>query len=200
MKTITTISAGILALIGGAAVAETYVIDPGHTEILFKWNHAGLTTQSGEWTRISGEIEFDPENVTATTARVEIDANSLHTGVPELDKHLKAEDFFDVSANPTITFASTRAVQTGAENLRLIGDITVKGTTVPAELDVALVFQGEHPLGSYLDFYKGDWIGVEATGNVLRSELGVGQYAPLTSDVVQLEISSEMRAGGWPEQ
>lgn len=184
---------------GSAAISETYVLDSSHTEVVFSWNHAGLTTQRGEWTSVSGEIDFDPADVAATAARVEIDANSLHSGFEALDVELKGEGFFDVESNPTITFTSTSAVQTGAQSMRLSGDLVVKGQTVPAVLDVDLVFQGEHPLGGFFDYYQGEWIGVEATSTLLRSEVGVGQFAPLTSDVVHLEISAEMRKGGWPE-
>jgi len=183
----------------GTAMSETYELDPSHTEVRFLWNHAGLTTQSGEWTKVSGEVEFDADNPAATLVRVEIDATSLHSGFPELDNHLKGGDFFDVESHPTITFVSTGAVQTGADTLRLTGDITVKGQSTPAVLDVTLTFRGEHPLGGFADYYKGEWIGVEATSSVLRSDLGVGLFAPLTSDAVQIEISSEMRAGGWSE-
>ena len=187
---------GALAL-GGAAAAETYELDPGHTEVIFAWNHAGLTTQRGEWTGISGSVDFDPADVAATTINVEIDAASIHTGVGALDDHLKSGDFFDAANNPTITFASTGAVQTGAETLRLTGDLTVKGQTVPVTLDVELTFMGAHPLGGFFDYYKGDWVGIEATGTVMRTALGVGLYAPGTSDAVDLTISAEMKAGGW---
>ena len=194
-----TLSAIALIALSSAASAETYVLDPSHTEIHFSWNHSGLTTQRGEWTKVSGEIDFDPANVAATAARVEIDANSIHTGWADLDSHLKAPDFFDTAAHPTITFTSTSAVQTGSDTLRLMGDIEVKGQKSPATLNVTLTFMGAHPLAGAFDYYKGEWVGVEATADVLRSDLGVGLFAPLTSDAVQLEISAEMRAGGWPE-
>jgi len=66
----------LLALLvpSGAAISETYALDPGHTEIRFLWNHAGLTTRSGEWTRVTGEVEFDADDPAATSVRVEIDA------------------------------------------------------------------------------------------------------------------------------
>lgn len=179
------------------ALAETYHLDPTHTEIRFYYNHAGLTEQSGEWTGMSGTIDFDPENVTATSANISIDTSSLTTGVSPLDDHLKSADFFDIEVFPKATFVSTSAIQTGAQTLRLVGDLTIKDQTKPATLDVDMKFMGTHPLGGFFDYYKGDWVGVEATGTLLRSEYGVGMFAPGTSDAVRLEISAEMRAGGW---
>ncbi|WP_107497063.1 YceI family protein [Thalassobius sp. I31.1] len=198
MKTLMTSAALLMAASG--AIAETYVLDPTHTEVRFYWNHAGLTEQHGEWLGIAGTIEFDADNVTATSADITIDPASIHTGVVALDDELKGEMFFNAEAYPEIRFTSTSAVQTGAETLRLIGDLTVKDNTHSAVLDVNMKFMGTHPLGGYFDFYQGEWIGVEATSSLLRSEYGVGLYAPLTSDVVRLEISAEMRAGGWPAE
>ena len=182
-----------------AAMAETYVLDPGHTEVRFYWNHAGLTKQSGEWTRVSGTIEFDGVDAANTKANIKIDASSLHTGVEDLDGVLSGADFFDVETYPTITFTSTSAVQTGADTMRLIGDLTVKDTTVEVALDVTRTFQGPHPLGGAIPYYEGTWLGVEANSTLLRTNHGVGPYAPLVSDEILLEISAEMRAGGWPE-
>jgi len=198
MKFFLTIATALMAM-ATAAMAETYVLDPGHTEVRFYWNHAGLTKQSGEWTRVSGSIEFDRENPAATKAVIEIDASSLHTGVEDLDGVLSGPDFFDVETYPTITFTSTSATQTGADTMRLIGDLVIKDTTVEVALDVTLTFEGTHPLGGAIPYYEGTWLGVEATSTLLRTNHAVGLYAPLVSDEVLLEISAEMRAGGWPE-
>ncbi len=193
-------SAAALMMSALPAMAETYVLDPTHTEVRFYWNHAGLTEQHGEWLGISGTIEFDAENVATTSADITIDPASIHTGVVALDDHLKTGDFFDVDTYSEIRFTSTSAVQTGAETLRLTGDLTIKDNTHPAVLDVNMTFMGPHPLGGFFDYYQGEWIGVEATSSLLRSEYGVGQFAPLTGDIVRLEISAEMRAGGWPTE
>ncbi|MCG7518194.1 YceI family protein [Ruegeria sp. Ofav3-42] len=179
------------------AVAETYHFDQGHTEIRFYYNHAGLTEQSGEWTAVAGTVEFDPENVTATSADITIDASSVETGWGPLNDHLKSSDFFDIETFPEIRFVSTSAVQTGSSTLRMIGDLTIKDQTKPAALEIDLTFMGAHPLASFFDYYKGEWVGVEASSQLLRSDYGVGMFAPGTSDMVDLKISAEMRAGGW---
>ncbi len=198
MKYFAMIPTALMAL-STAAMAETYVLDPGHTEVRFYWNHAGLTRQSGEWTNISGTIDFDGVDAAATKANIKIDATSLHTGVEDLDAILSGPDFFDVETYPTITFTSTSAFQTGADTMRLIGDLKIKDTNVEVALDLRRTFQGAHPMGGFFEYYEGTWLGAEATSTLLRTNHGVGQFAPLTSDEILLEISAEMRAGGWPE-
>ena len=53
---------------------------------------------------------------------------------------------------------------------------------------------GEHPLSQFIESYQGEWVGIRATGRLLRSAYGVGYAAPLNSDLIRLQISSEMKA------
>ncbi|MEM7188404.1 MAG: YceI family protein [Pseudomonadota bacterium] len=176
------------------ADAKTYALDPGHTEVRFIWNHAGVSDQAGRWDKVEGTVVFDPNDIGATAVEVVVDPNSVNTGVQGLNKHMKSGDMFDTAAFPTITFSSSSAVQTGPSSVEITGELKIKDTSVPLTLDVEMVHQGEHPLGQYIDYYKGDWIGIKATGRLLRSKSGVGYGAPLTSDLIRLEISSEMKA------
>lgn len=183
-----------LALTPSAAIAADYSFDAGHTEVRFTWNHAGVADQSGEWGAVEGRVKFDPEDIPATSVEVTIDAGSVQTGVEGLDKHMMSADMFDVENFGTITFKSTEVVQSGKDSVSVTGDLTIKDQTHPLTLDVQLVHMGEHPVGQYIDHYKGDWLGVKATGRLLRSKYGVGYGAPLTSDLIRLDISAELKA------
>jgi polyisoprenoid-binding protein YceI len=182
-------------MVAAPAAAATYGLDAGHTEVRFYWDHAGVSEQSGEWGDVSGTVEFDPENIEATSISVTIKAASISTGFGPLDDHLRSGDFFEVEAHPEITFVSTGAVKTGPESVRLTGDLTIKETTKPVTLDVTLTHMGPHPVGQFLpEYYGGEWLGVRATGTLIRSEFGVGFGAPLTSDHILLDISTELKA------
>ena len=188
--------AGLIAATPMAALADgkTYALDPGHTEVRFIWNHAGVSDQGGRWDKVEGTVNFDPGDIGATKISVTVDPNSVNTGVEGLDKHMVSGDIFDTAKFPEISFTSTETVQTGPSEAQVIGDLKIKDVTLPIVLDVKLVHMGEHPLGQYIDYYKGDWVGVRATGRLLRSKFNVGYAAPLTSDLIRLEISSEMKA------
>jgi polyisoprenoid-binding protein YceI len=188
-----------LAAFAAPAWAETYHLDPGHTDVRFFWNHAGVSEQSGRWDGVSGTADFSKDALGDTKISVTIKADSINTGVTPLDEHLKNADFFEVSAHPEITFTSTGAVQTGPMNLQITGDLTIKGVTKPVTLNAELVHEGKHPLGAFIPYYEGEWLGVKATGDILRSDFGLGMFAPLTSDHIRIVINTEMRAGGWPE-
>lgn len=49
------------------------------------------------------------------------------------------------------------------------------------------------PVGRYIDHYRGQWLGVHATGTLNRSEFDVGFGTPLTSDEIRVEIASEAK-------
>ncbi len=179
------------------ALADTFHLDPGHTDVRFFWDHAGVSEQSGRWDKVVGTVDFDKDDKDATKVSVTIESSSINTGVEGLDKHLRSKDFFEVEEHPEISFVSTGVKQISASGLQVEGDLTIKGTTKPITLDVELVHQGEHPLGAFIPYYEGEWMGIKATGSILRSDFGVGMFAPLTSDRIRLVINSEMKAGGF---
>lgn len=184
---------GVL-LLSTVAQAATYEFDPGYTEVRFYYDAQGLTTQSGEWGDVTGSAEFDGEDLSSIKVSVTIAADSVYTGFTPLDDHLKNADFFEVDKYPTITFQSTGVRRSGVSSIVMTGDLTIKETTKPVELDVTLNHIGAHPLADFFDKYKGEWIGITANGSVLRSDFDLGLGVPLTSDLIRLEIFLQMKA------
>ncbi|MGF1607807.1 MAG: YceI family protein [Kiloniellales bacterium] len=183
-----------LSASGAALAAETYGFDVGHTEIRFVWNHAGISTQSGEFRAFDGSVTWDRENLANSKVEVTIPASSIDTGVSALDDHLKAGDFFDVENHPEITFTSTEVRQSGVDRGIVTGDLTIRGVTKPVTLDVALVFDDEHPFAAFMPNYEGaHYAGFSARGRVLRSDFGLDRGVPLVSDWIDIVIETEMR-------
>lgn len=176
------------------AIADTFSFDPGHTQVRASWNHVGFSEQSVHFRKVEGTLEFDPDNISNTSVNVTIDLNSLDTGVEDFNGHLKSADFFGIADNASATFVSTGIEKTGDMTAKLTGDLTIKGVTKPVTLDVTVNSYGEHPLGQFVEYNKGTWIGATLTGTVTRSDWGLGAFAPAVSDEVTLFISSEMKA------
>jgi polyisoprenoid-binding protein YceI len=57
------------------------VIDPDHTVAAFHIRHFMVSNVHGQFNGLTGSIEFDPDNVSATSVEVEMDTQSLWTGV-----------------------------------------------------------------------------------------------------------------------
>jgi polyisoprenoid-binding protein YceI len=117
---------------------------------------------------------------------VSIDPSSIITGSDIWKDHLTSEDWFDVQNHPQITFQSTSIETADNGGYTVTGDLTIKGESKPVSLDVTINAAMNHPM-------SGDpIIGLDASGDVLRSDFGMGKFAPNVSDEVALSISVEM--------
>ena len=172
-----------------AYAAETYYTDQGHTEVRFSWNHAGVSTQTAEFTTATGKLVLDPENVGNSSLEVTIDANSIATGFVPLDDHLKSGDFLEVETYPEITFVSTSVTQTGDNTADVVGDLTIHGVTQPVTLKTTMTHRGEHPLGGIIDYYKGQWVAFAATTEIDHQAFDVGNFS---TSPIAITIVTEM--------
>jgi polyisoprenoid-binding protein YceI len=86
--------------------AGTWTLDPAHSSAHFAVRHMMVSTVRGDFSKLSGTVELDEQDVTKAVIQSSIDAASINTGVAARDTHLKSADFFDVAQYPTITFRS----------------------------------------------------------------------------------------------
>jgi len=179
------LAASLSLAVACPALAETYRIDPGHTQVRFGYSHFGFSNIVGLLGGIEGELVYDPAEPTKSAVSVRIPLASLQTGVAKLDEHLKTEDFFNIAQHPIATFTSTSVSAAGEGRLSVTGDLVLHGNTRPVTLDVRLNKLGEHPIS------KAAAIGFDATTTLKRSDFGVEKYAPNVSDEVSLEITVE---------
>jgi polyisoprenoid-binding protein YceI len=93
------------------AVAATseWMIDPAHSSAQFAVRHLAISTIRGAFTKVTGTVQLDDQDVTKSSVKVTIDADSVDTRVPDRDKDLRSERFFDVAKYPTITFRSKKS-------------------------------------------------------------------------------------------
>jgi polyisoprenoid-binding protein YceI len=179
----------LAGLIGAAVTAHadpvTYKLDPGHTMVLFSWNHFGFSNPTANLGLGDGTLVFDEKNPAKSSVEVTLPLANLDTHVSALDEHLKKPDFLDADKFATITFKSTKVQAEGAGKFKVTGDLTVHGVTKPVVLDAKLNKSGEHPM------LKVAAIGFDATTTIKRSDFGVGAYVPNVSDEIKIRITTE---------
>lgn len=186
-------AAALLAAAPALAEPVRYALDPGHSQILFSWDHLGFSETTGMFSGFEGEILFDEEAPEASSVRVEFPVSSMFTGWEQRDDHFMSADFFNAVAEASpegdspnmVTFESTGIEVTGDNTALITGDLTLNGVTKEVVLDTTLNNQGLHPIE------QRPWLGLDATTTVLRSDFGVGAFAPAVSDEVRIEISVE---------
>src|SRR5688572_18290354 len=123
--------------------ATTWTIDKAHSQVEFGVKHMMFTTVKGQFRDLDATIRLDETNPNDSTVEVIIDAASLDTGVADRDKHLRSADFFDVENAPKLAFRSKRiegASFGDGDRFKVIGDLTIRGTTREIELDAT--FEG----------------------------------------------------------
>jgi polyisoprenoid-binding protein YceI len=178
--------ASALALAAAPAFAATYTLDPGHTQVVFSWNHFGYSNPTAQFGTVEGTLDFDAANPTKGSVSVKIPLASVNSNVAKLDEHLQSPDFFDAAKYPEATFKSTKVEKGAAEGqLKVTGDLTLHGVTKPVVLDVTVNKVGEHPMR------KAQAAGFDATATIKRSEFGIAKYVPAVSDDIKLRITSE---------
>ena len=183
--------AAMLALPGQAATS-TWQIDRNHSAAQFAVRHLGLSTVRGAFTKVSGTVQLDDQDITKSTVDVTIDASSVDTRVPDRDKDLRSDHFFDVAKYPTLTFKSKKVEQAGAGKLRVIGDLTIHGTTKEVALEV------EGPTPAVKDPWGNQRAGVTATTKINRQDFGVKWNATMDNggvvvgDDVAITLDVEM--------
>ncbi|MFV0425585.1 MAG: YceI family protein [Beutenbergiaceae bacterium] len=112
----------------------TFTIDTAHSELGFTVRHSGIAKVRGRFNGVTGTVTI-AEDFASSSAQVEIDAASVHTGNEQRDGHLVSPDFWDAANKPTWTFNSTSIVGAG-EEFTLNGDLTINGITKPVALAV----------------------------------------------------------------
>ena len=167
------------------AAPEKYVLDPSHSQIVFTYNHLGYSTTTGMFSGFEGEIMFDQEDPAASSVTVSFPVNTMITGWADRQAHFMSADFFDAADDELVTFASTGIEVTGEKTAKITGDLTLNGITKPVVLDAVLNQTGDHPMANK------PWAGFSATTTLLRSDYGLGTFAPVIGDEVALEISIE---------
>jgi polyisoprenoid-binding protein YceI len=113
-----------------------YDLDPAHSVAAFKVRHLMISNVKGEFTRVSGSVDFDAANPANSAINITIDATSISTREPQRDEHLKSPDFLDVAKFPTITFKSEDVIPSGGGTYEVTGELTIHGVAQQVALAV----------------------------------------------------------------
>jgi polyisoprenoid-binding protein YceI len=167
-----------------------WAVDPSHSAANFSVRHMMVTTVRGQLGPISGTVEYDGKDVKSARADVRIDVAGITTQNAKRDGHLRSDDFFDAANHPSITFKSKRVEAGSAGTFKLIGDLTIRGTTK----EVALNVEGPTPPVKGMGGVR---IGATATTKINRLEYGLKwnsmvEAGPVVSDEVSITIDLEL--------
>jgi polyisoprenoid-binding protein YceI len=165
-------------------------IDGSHSAANFAVRHLMVSTVRGRLGAVSGTVEYDGKDVRSVKAEVTIDVTGIDTQNEKRDGHLRSPDFFDAPNHPNITFTSKRVEPGSAGAFKLIGDLTIRGTTKEVALDV----EAPSPI---VKGQRGLVTGTTATARIKRLEYGLKynsmvEAGPVVGDEVTITIDLEI--------
>ena len=149
----------------------TYDIGPSQGTFRLHTSREGMAKKVGhdlviEATNWTAKVDVDGDDISRSTANVTVDTRSFKvvsgTGGA---KPLSDKDRRDIEDNidkkvlntgkfPEITFGSTSVKSTGGDNVTVLGDLTIMGTTRPASMDITVA--GDKATGT-MNLKQSDW-------------------------------------------
>ena len=169
-----------------AMAADTFALDPAHTQTVFMINHLGYSTITGSFHDLKGTLSLDQKAPEQSSVEVTIGTSSVDTGFQPRDDVLRSKTFFDAADFPTMTFKSTRVVVTGKGTADILGSLTMLGVTKPVVLKT--LFNRLAP-----DQMRNNAVAVGFTGTttIKRSDFGMKAYLPYLGDEVNITVNFE---------
>ena len=162
-----------------------WALDPMHSEVQFKVKHLMITTVTGYFSSFQVEAETTDEQFKdVKTVVFTADVNSISTNNEQRDTHLKSADFFDAENNKEIRFVGNKYENTGGDDYKLHGELTIKGITKPFTVNVEFG-------GIVVDPYGQTKAGFTLTGRISRKEFGLTWNA--VTEAGSIVVSDEIK-------
>ena len=169
----------------------TWKFDPMHTQVEFSAKHLGMMTVRGHFNDVTTEAELDPDQPEKSSFTATIQTVSIRTHNEQRDNDLRSSSFLEIDKYPTMTFKSTKIEHVDGDRYRVVGDLTIKGTTKPVTLDVVRFGELNDPA------MMGHRISYAATTRINRKDFGMNFDAMrdgrlVVSNEVDINIEGEI--------
>lgn len=146
--------------------ATAYDVDPVHTFLGFAVRYLAISKVQGRFTRFRGLLEVDWDDLIRSRAHLRIETDSIETGHPERDTHLRSPDFLDVKRFPEMVFHSTELVRKSGAVFDVSGRMLLHGVDRHVRLEVEYGGRASDPDGV-------ERVGVLARATIDRREFGL---------------------------
>jgi len=170
------------------AATSTWQIDPRNSTVQFVVRHLGISNVQGAFTKFTGTVMLDEDDISKSSVTATIDMASIDTRVEPRDTDLKSSKFFDVATYPTMTFQSTQISKAGDGTAKMTGNLTLHGVTKEVTFDVS------GPTSTVNQ--NGVRRGAEATTKISRKDFGVTADPLIVGDEVSITLDIEMVVPG----
>jgi polyisoprenoid-binding protein YceI len=169
------VAAGLLGASGLVFAAPLSVGPANKGALRATFEQAGVALED-PFLKWSGRIDYDPKNVAAATAQIDVDMASYDMD-PLYVAELKKKAWFDTAAHPVGTFRSTAIKPVSATRFDATGTLTLKGKSQTVTVPVTVN-------GNTFD----------GTFSISRKAFGIGD--PVWDDAVKDKVTITFRLVG----
>ena len=141
----------------------TWMLDPVHSTIGFELPYLAGTFR-GHFTDVDARLTAGGLSGSARVASVDVKDENLAA-------HLQSPEFFDAERHPELAFAS-ESIERRGDELKVRGEITIRGTTKPVELVGTIA----DPM---TDAFGRERVNVQLETSLDRTEFGLNWNMPL---------------------
>ena len=152
------------------------------TESSIKFDVEASVAIVGKFNKWDASLTFTSPDVSTGVLHIKIQADSVDTGNGMKNSKLKGKDFFDVKQNPSITFHSTKIVQTGPDTFEVDGDFTIRGVSKAEKLNLKVEGAGT---GSGT---------IDGTMAFDRKQYGMNSGIPFIKIADRVEVTVKLKA------
>lgn len=162
----------LLGVCASAQAVEYNDVNRTASQISFTYKQLGQRVY-GTFSDFEGTLSFDTQKPEAGHALLKIQLASIDAGSPDANDELQRASWFDTATYPVGVYESTGVTALGDNRYTISGNLTIKGTTLPVQVDVVLkeqsgigVFDGEFILkrGDF-KIGEGEWAGNSVVSN-----------------------------------
>jgi polyisoprenoid-binding protein YceI len=149
-------------------------LDVAKSTIVAKFKQTGVPVDS-YFKTFTGRIVYDPANVAAASAAIDVITGSLDIGDEAYNAEVRKKQWFDTATYPSANFKSTAIKATGAGKFDATGTLTVKGKaqTVTVPITVQKTADGDTFDGALDISRKAFGLGDPAWEDVLEDKVNV---------------------------
>jgi polyisoprenoid-binding protein YceI len=167
-----------ISFVNGAQ-AGTYNIDTAHSNVGFSVTHLMISKVNGRFEKQESTFKFDEKSGQISDVAAKIDLDSVNTGEPKRDGHLKTADFFGTrneknelqAAKQFMTFKSKAVAKIDLVKkapVKLAGELTLNGVSKPVTLEVTYRGSIKDPFNPAVTK-----VGFEAHAKINRKDFGL---------------------------
>jgi len=174
------LAAGLLAAAGLVMAAPLTVAPSARSTLTATFKQEGVAVEN-PFLRWTGRIDYDPANVAAAKAEIDVQMDSYDIGDPAYSAELRKKSWFDTGAHPVGTFRSTAIKPVSATRFDATGTLTLKGRSQTITVPVTVGGTAAAPT------FAGSF-------NISRKAFGIGD--PVWDSVVEDAILIKFNLSG----